>query len=1628
MSLIFTKIMPIDGHYRLKRRGGHFKVAWQSPPRPTDMSGLPLRHRGAHLPDFVRQLAAVGAGSSDARSVRRELAALHPPPPLPLDAAAPDTAAVFANLAVWVDAAVRASAYHAGAAKLRLYAAFLRVLVRELMPDDRLRACVRQIDAYVTYLMDDEDTGEVVASPTKPAVRPSPGSARDASATSYVPVKMVPAPRHKPMAALLSPRVLQQIRRAEASAGDPQSPHKRPARPTKLTAAQTEAGPRPRTLVELSDHEEAVLELALFFQESVDQLAAAALRSSTTASIDWAARPRAGHVPTTPVKVVTPPTLTSRWLQLSVEAKKRALTGVKRRLSRQKFFSSSDATLKRKPECASSNRTTGERQPVEAADEHRRTGRAVPHTKIEPSRHLTLILLCLHEIIRCTNVFTQELAQFAWLRLCEEPMEAFERALEAVERQRATAFDELQRLRSAKEEMQSAIRECEARIQRLQTRNMASMRLWQLEQREAEHFAREEQWHGHCKALMLRSLTQLAKEVNVPTWCELTDATNGDQRGRGGKHSGEVIDTDGVGSSDDVERDQETIDGEQPRDAGHRSPQPDRLELMGSPRYECLAPGAALLDARLRYHLTYVSHLLILCRSYLHLHERRAARDVVEATATAIEMLGEEAGEVEMTGAAVVVSTASDSPPGSPTSASRLITSISHHELQTLRELSEALRAIEVVYASTMGERPLYIGNGVVSIPGRGSCFHRREAATQFPETLDSYCDGLTSPRAFLRSLAYCTIAATSFAGATSFVPAAIDMTGAYHSSPSDGAASVSSAPAGSGRRRGSAMFKMQGLTIDSSAEPQPPHVMVRLDRAAHKLPKHMKELLLLLEPSPALPPPVLNGRRGPGAVSISPFASASPITGAGYNVAALSGDELVVRIQAIYSQLAQGTSASTSASTSPSWSLPASQASSLQSNLPPPLGISLAGLISSPQSSRSSSAPLEPSALPSPDTLVQEIYALFLDKAEGAVAVTEREFVRFFASIQLFMSKAASSSATPSSAVASRPGGRLATPVCHEIIHLFSILTKLYYLPAPDRGAALVPRRLFELVTYSQRVLDQVALDKKRLQVAGGSAFDIWVAASSSLSSPPPSVLYTADESNCAPPLTPSTPMTPTAGSKRSTPSAPPQPYVLLESAKLLLVHAVGVSTAPSSIQSLEDSARQLETFAAAATVSLANATTPAPYNQVTSSTSSKAAPTGQFQHPNGLLTDAMIVPLQAAVAVVARAWLKRLDELQQPLRVAFRAALKADGGDPSPGKADEGRLTFSEFLHVMTNGQPHSMAVRAPGFSSASPQPWHSTASVVGGDLTYSQLAQLYTAAVSADKPARTRDSAAGGPPEDPSSLLGARWTTLARIVSDELDLTNVSGRFALTDMRSIEHAVVGPLARSGGGGAVATALQDLSTLTSSTRHAVLLPWLLRPPYSNPGEGSASATAAALTKSWTAHRSAMIERFAGAAQAESSAIDGVLSWQSGLQRSRQVDKLVPHHLDEDAVASRLQTVKRDSDGGATSALEGGSRGGGPAGVATDLSSGRKPTAATPAAQHDELSEEQVGVMWVSFYYLQLEHARAHQLVEMADRSAAKQQQQQSTRVQKTTATTMKPPAVTPTSAAQSGSSAPKG
>lgn len=1608
------------------------------------MSGLPMRHRGAHLPDFVRKLDAVG-GRAGARVFRQSLVALHHHRRRPAagspPASANDFTTIFTNLMVWIDAAVRASAFHAGPAKLQLYVAFLRVLVEELMPDDRLRECVQQINAYVSYLMDaEEEAGAPSASPSRPGVTPSTGSSHAKPTTAYVAVKLPPAPRHQPMAALLSPRVLQQIRRSEPPAAENQSPLRRPTRPTKPLAAQVGSAGKPRALSELSDHEEAVLELALFFQESLEQLVAAH-RTGGIGTIDWAARPRAGQSPSVSTKAATPPLLTSKWPQLSAEAKKRALTGVKRRLSRQKFFSSSVPTVKAKPDVSSISSNggkTGDRRKLVSTEEHLRNDRAVPapHTKIEPSRYLSIVLLCLHETIRLANVFTQELAQFAWLHLCEEPMEEFERALVAVETQRATALDELQRLRSAKEELQTTIRECETRIQRLQTRNMASVRLWQLEHREAEHFAREEQWHGHCKALMLRSLTQLAKEANLPTWCELEDSTGVNHGGGGSKDGDEVTDAGVVTRSDAAEHGQALTGASSLGDQARvpQAPRPNRLALMGSPRYECLAPGAALLDARLRFQLMYVSHLLILCRSYLHLHERRAARDVVEATATAVATLGAEAEPFDSianaaSAASMTLEVAPDSPPASPTSASHLIARISRHELETLRELSEALRAIEVVYAATMGERPLAVSDVMASSTGHGNRYRLRDSSTQFPEAVEgSIHDGPTSPRAFLRSLAYCTIAATSFTSATAFVPAAIDMTGSYHIA--SNAATTSTSHAGSGRRRGSAMFKAQGLTLDSSSEQQQQQlVMLRLDQAVHKLPKHMKELLLLLPSSPALPSSVLNGSRDQGNVVAFPFALVSSVTGGGYSIVALSGDELVVRIQAIYSRLAEAASVNTSASASPSWSIPASLSASSQ-QMTPPLGISLTDLAPSSQQMCLPSEQPDSGALRTPEAIVREIYALFLDAADGAIDLTEREFVRFFASIQLFMSKATSSSAISSSSPAAatsgaaRAGGRLAGPACHEVIHLFAILTKLYYLPAPDRSAAFVPRRMFAVVTYCQRVLEQVALDKKRHQAAGGGAFDIWMAASSSSSSSswsadPPSVFYSADGSSWPSPPTPSTP---TSAQKPPTSSLPPQPYVLLDSAKLLLVHVAGISTAPSSVLGLEDSARQLEAHAVAATVSLANATTPAPYQVVCSN--SKAASAGHYHQPNGLLTDVQIIPLQVAVAVVARAWLKRIDELQRPLRVAFQAALTTNRVDSIPAgdsnSGDKGCLSFSEFLHVMTNGQPHTLPVRASASSSASSSPWESAASAGGNaELTYSRLVQLYATAVTVDGATRTNNSAT-----DPSALLlGVRWTTLASVVADELDLANALDRFALSDMRSIEHAVVGPAARSGGSGAVAAALQDIAALATSTRQSVLLPWLLRPPYTCPSdmEGSTSATVAALRKSWAAHRSSMSERFAGAAQADGSAIDGVLSWQIGQQRFRLVDKLLPHHQDVPAISysdGRKRTVKCDSDGGATMPADV-SGTGAAVGASSEANSSRKPTAVAPAMEHEKLSDEQVGVMWTSFYYLQLRHARAHQLVEVADRAANKQQQP--ARLQKTN-TAVKTAGGTPSSTAPAG------
>lgn len=1268
------------------------------------MSGFPLRHRGTHVPDFVRQLEAVGP--SDRRAYRQSLLSLHSSGVSPLPGVAADLplATALANLAVWIDAAVRSSSYHAGPAKVRLHLAFLKVIVDELVPDERLRFCIQQLEAYVSYLATPPE-------PTSPPAARNMASQKGKRHPSYISVKLPPAPRHQPMGALLSPRVLQQIRRQEPGAA---------------TTPRPPASARPSgTLIELSDHEVAVLELALYFDEALQQLLEGSNASSPRARGDAV--------------------LTDQWLQMSGGDRKRALRRVRHKLAKHKFFLSNETAEPSNP----STPKSGKRRQISPDD--RRSVLAL-RARLEPSKYFALVLLCLHETLRRVNVFSQELAQFAWRVLCDETVAAFEHALMAAGTQRDAARDRLDQVREAKSAMQAATREIESEIQRLQMHNSKSVRVWYQEQGEAEHLEREEQWHGHCKALVLACLAQLRTEANVPTWRQL---------------------------------------GVRPREGPINS-----KERGCTLPYEWLPPGSALFDGRLRFQLLYVAHLVTLCRSYLHLHERQAVRDVL-APATPPLLPGEP--QTTLNSQSFGLDEEGDDVEAS---GSHLIERISRRELETLQELSETLRAVEVVYAATTGIRLQSSAGGSHGDNSQRSrrlqLTLRRDAQTQFPLPAGSDT-GSSGARAFLRSLAYCTVAATGFTGASAFLPAGASAS--VPDSENDSALDV-----GSGRRRASITFRARRPVLPQTAGSQPQQQpMIRLGRAMQKLPKHVKDLLLS---------PLLHD---------DPFPTASSV------VSSLPRDELVSRIHSIYDQVVNTGARNNVSPPSLSWTLTAQPP-------PPPLGITLVGQNGQPTES--------------PEGLVRMIYALYLDTAAGDPAAADREFVRFFASIQLSLSKAPSSSTPPEAAA-------------HETIHFFAILTKLYHLQSPDGSRRALTPRLVTVAFSCQRVLAPVSLAKKRLQ-GSGVAFDVWVLASSR-----------AKESVLA--ISP--------------------PFVLLESAKLLLLFVAGPPLAPASGSTTDETdvldkySQLLDSQSVVGTVSLANPTTPAAYSLVGTGAGATAG-------PNGRLTEAMVLPLQVAVALIARAWLARADELEQDLSVALHAALSAS----------EGRLPFHEFVHVMTNGSPQTLGPRAS----------------VGAGLTSCRLAQLFAAAASGDTA---------------SDLRGARWEALLRVVVDELDLSDTIERLANADMRTIQLTL--------------TASGDPLTAAASARH-LALPWLVRAPY----RGGGSSTAPALLKAWSGNSAAAHERFVAAMQTD-NAVDGVHCWQTGRRRARLVDDL-------------LAPLKPPADA-ATETIPG---------RRNVIESAVEP--ATSAISSVEMPDQvQVSVMWTAYYHLQLENARAMQLIE---------------------------------------------
>lgn len=1574
--------------------------------------GFGIRNRVAHLPDHVRRLELISGTSrsppnaianhaavatDDGSSPRRDtsfrplatpqfardlVARFEHAPALPLtalggsdadnkperaDGHSNDALAnVFGNLSVWIDANLHKCAFHVGFDKIRLYALFLRCFLDDLLPHDaKVQRALQQLDAYVRYLsssnvhtdplthMSGSSTSHAQlpttqvkgssgasfssASPRQPALRTD----RLSPKANFQSAALVPQ-----MLSLRKTGVVQSPRQhrhttEQALTGDQQPQQQQQGRAKPKTPQQL-TYPSRKKIVHMSDHEECILELVLYFEETLRKMGGSQSSCKTKSP--------------TKTKVASNGTIeyTTQWLLLSSDEKHRVLRRRKRQLARHEFFpcaaaynsvvsalvngNGNNSELKLISALIAARSTSG----IPASSSSKPPGPEDHHNhKMELASYFSLIVLCLHEAIRRVSVFSLELAEFAWKVLCDDALALCESMFATILRNQKQSQKQLCTLKAAKMELQQQILDLEGEIQRLQTQNMRSLTMCNLEKQEFLHLEREEQWHGHCKALIVDCVAQLQDAVNTSTWLQ-KQAVQGNE--------GEGDETEGGDTTDDS---QGVDDGDGNGESHQRH--------LGD--YQRLAPGFAAFHFRNRFQVIYVAHLVLLCRSYLHLHERRGVRDVMSSTSISSpttnssssttggsasgdtmdhlfaqtggddwhqsqqqHQTGERGSVAATTGSFFLGSAAVSPHRGSINPMEK----ISLSELHTLREINDALRAIEVLYAETgvssSSNESLVPGSSEANAKKpklRRPRALQRSIGTQFP-AMDA-----GNAHSFLRSLSYCTIAATTISASSSlsslstvtFLPAGVsaklqaDIV-AHHEK-------VVVTPVGSGRRRSSVRFKgtseasaMANVRSSSSSSHQQ-QPQIRLNKALLKLPRHVRELLVL---TLVLKPDEASNEQFPAADPARSIATC------------MSKHELVDKIHWIY-RLALDNAYATgfsSSSSSGSDMLPVSLAAN---HFPAATG--------------------SQAAWTTCESFVEFIYSLFFDAENGDLERCEREFVRFFASIQLFLGNSSSSSSfSPSSALASNPtspssssasGGT--SSLAHETIFLFALLTKLFHLQSEpeankqhQRERKALPSRVFAMLFYCQRVLLHVSVSKKLIENSGLS-MDVWTLQTAEdmnnwgrrAGMPPPVV------TKSVPPSSPSKRaqvMTSNANAKSST------PFVLLESVKALLLHVVSFAFAPDVASLLEEKYQLLLDKSVVATVSLVTPVTPGPYNLNLSSSASSSSGNA----PNGQLSEAQILPMDLAVSTIVRCWVHVHFAVEHQLGITLQGALM---------DRNDGCLVFEEFVHVMTaqtsaNGTQSSGSMGSMGSAST---------------LSRARLAQIYAAA-------QTKASGSLGIFSLSSNRSNAspHWKQLLSAVVDNVDILGMHERFVSVDFRSIQQSLLAP---------------GSSPLGSFP----LASWLL----SSSAPSRSGGTTQALLKSWQLHRKSMRDHIALAFQAE-SALDGVRCWQTGTLRLDKVQSLLTQAT-RDANSSRDSRKKRCSAmAGAPGAIDA---------VASEKEGPLSAVAMTignaPARTEDEgvqeLEPEPLSVAWKAYQLLQWDHARAHHF---ADQVRVKQQRMQ--------------------------------
>ncbi|KAF1326426.1 hypothetical protein FI667_g8488, partial [Globisporangium splendens] len=784
---------------------------------------------------------------------------------------------------------------------------------------------------------------------------------------------------------------------------------------------------------------------------------------------------------------------------------------------------------------------------------------------------------------------------------------------------------------------------------------MRSLSMCNLEKREFLHLEREEQWHGYCKSIIVNCIAHLQDCVNITTWLQNP------------RDLQDESDDEGADVMALVNRD----------DEANKSGFPSQMN-----DYQRLAPGFAGSTSA--------------CAS-------SHPSDQVDAQSIGGDHQGSHFNQETGLSSSVF----------SPNAMINPMEKISLSELHTLRETNDALRAIEVLYAET----------GTTSTPNRtresaassstsnSSAWQRklrwlrpqhRSLGTQFPAV------GEGNGQSFLRSLSYCTIAATTFSSSSSFL--LVGLTTKLRVGIEVHHESVI-VPLGSGRRRGSATFRDKEALGGVSNQ-----VQIRLNKAVMKLPRHIRDLLLL---------PVLEGGNA--------FPAHLPRSIA----TSLSMDEIVEKIHWVYRKALDSVYAISSSSSAATSSASAEM-----------LPVSLSSAMDAISSSR----------LPSVWTceeFVEFIYASIFDAERGDIYECEREFVRFFASIQLLLSNSPSAAAAAGSAP-SVPSGPIfsaqSSAVATETIYLSALLSKLYNLQNKEDGKRkILPSRVFPVLFYCQRVLLHVSVSKKLIQNAGFS-LDVWTLASEEIAG--------WGLSNHQSPQSTTGAVASTrrgVSSTSSTSSCNFVPSVLLESVKALMLHVVSFPSATDIVAPmLEERFQFLLEKSTLATVSLLTPLTPGPYNL------SAAVGGAALNVPNGQFVEAPVLPMDIAVTTIVRSWIEMHGAMEQRLGNTLQGALM----DAS------GRISFDEFAHVMTAHGSQSQ-------SDPSGNGGHNSSG--SSSITRTRLAQ--TCASSMAK--------AGANHQDPGR--GTHWRHLLQAAVDDIDIMGMHERFLSMDFRSIQHSLL-------------------------------------------------------------------------------------------------------------------------------------------------------------------------------------------------------------------------------------------